>query len=405
MAEELPEIARRMLAHDRGRDPERLALKYARIRQSPFAFLRATAFAYYADCPLPPVLADSPQAWLSGDLHLENFGTYRGANGLVYFDVNDFDEASLAPLAWDIGRLLTSMLVAAHESPFASAAWTSAVERCLAAYAQALAGGKPLWIERRTARGPVRRLLRQLARRSPQALLKARTTGQGTRRRLRKDGVHALPASASDRRRVVDLLSAIGRREPATGRLRVLDVARRIAGTGSLGMERYVALVDGHAPRGEPLLLDLKSEVRPASLIAGGVAGPWRNDATRTVEVQRVAQAVPPAGLSAHRLGQRHLVLRELQPVEDRVDLSQLSSPDELSTFAADLGEVAAWAHLRGAGRWGAAPVEALMAFGSRRDWRMPLLRHARAARDRTVAEHATFAAVDPQALLGSATA
>jgi len=399
----LPETARRMLAHDRGRDPERLALKYAKIRTSPFAFLRATAFLYFADSPLSEVLALSPRSWLCGDLHLENFGTYRGANGLVYFDINDFDEAALGPVAWDLGRLVTSMLVASHESTWPADTWVEAAQACIASYAGTLAGGKPLWVERRTARGPVRRLLRQLARRPQRALLKARTTGDGLQRRLIKDGAHALAASAVDKRKVAGLMKALAAAGGNAEYLRVLDVARRIAGTSSLGMERYVALVAGQGGKDGAVLLDLKTEARPASLVAGATAGPWSNDALRTVEIQRIAQAVAPAGLSAQRIERTHYVMRELQPSEDRMDIDHLREPTELVAFASDLGELTAWAHLRGAGRLGAATVEELMEFGRRRDWRSALLAHAKAARRTVVAQHREFAAVDPKLLIPGA--
>ncbi len=403
MSSTLPDVARQMVAHDHGRDPERLAMKYARIRTSAFAFLRATAFLYYGSSPLSEVLERSPKAWLCGDLHLENFGTYRGSNGLVYFDINDFDEAALAPLAWDLGRLVTSMLVASHESTWPAATWGEAAKSCIGAYAQALASGKPLWIERRTARGPIRRLLRQLARRPQRQLLRARTTGIGANLRLIKDGKHALVATAADRRKVSALFREIGKTEHHAQFMRVLDVGRRIAGTSSLGMERYVTLVAGHGGRDGAALIDLKTEARPVCLAVGGIAGPWANDALRTVEIQRMAQALSPAGLSARRIGQRHYVMRELQPSEDRMDIDHLSDPAELISFAADLGAVTAWAHLRGAARHGSATVEELMAFGQRRDWRGALLTHAKAARRTLLQQHREFASVDTKLLLPKA--
>ena len=393
----LPETARRILDHDRGRDPVRLALKYAKIQASAFAFLRATPFLYFADVPLPPVLAGGPKSWLCGDLHLENFGAYRGSNGLVYFDINDFDEAALAPVGWDLGRLLASMMVAADESTWPRQAWQSAVEACVHTYAETLATGKPLWIERRTARGPIRSLLRQLARRRVRLLLKSRTTGRGDARRLLKDGRRALPATAAERAKVRALMQQLA--TAGTVPSKVLDVARRIAGTSSLGSERYVVLLQGPGGADAVHLVDLKTEARPASLVAGAVAAPFKTDAARTVELQTIGQAVPPVGLSAQRMGRRWYFMRELQPTEDRMNIERLKDVTELGAFAADLGRLTAWMHLRGAGRYGADGVDTLMAFGRRRDWRKPLVAHARAARDRVHDQHREFAAVDPMLL------
>src|SRR5258708_8490882 len=84
--------------YNTGREPERLTLKYLAMSQSPFAFFRGTAHVLWEDArAAASSLPDGPAAWGCGDLHLENFGSYRGANRLAYFDMNDFDDAALGP--------------------------------------------------------------------------------------------------------------------------------------------------------------------------------------------------------------------------------------------------------------------------------------------------------------------
>ena len=82
-----------ILEDNRGRDPERLKLKLAVLRADPFSFFRGTSRLFYSTTPLDHRLRASPMVLVCGDLHLENFGTYKGDNRLVYFDLNDFDEA------------------------------------------------------------------------------------------------------------------------------------------------------------------------------------------------------------------------------------------------------------------------------------------------------------------------
>ena len=109
----MPDIAHEIQTFNAGRDPERLALKYKGMRSSPFVFLRATCHLFYSRLPDLPLLAEAPPVWCCGDLHLQNFGSYKGDNRLVYFDINDFDESVLAPASWDLLRFLTSVLVGA----------------------------------------------------------------------------------------------------------------------------------------------------------------------------------------------------------------------------------------------------------------------------------------------------
>ncbi|MEJ0083778.1 MAG: DUF2252 family protein [Puia sp.] len=83
---------------NKGRIPDMLRVKYNLMEGDAFRFFRGTNHLFFEDLashnPLPP----SPISWLCGDLHLENFGSFKGDNRLVYFDVNDFDDALLGPL-------------------------------------------------------------------------------------------------------------------------------------------------------------------------------------------------------------------------------------------------------------------------------------------------------------------
>jgi uncharacterized protein (DUF2252 family) len=310
-----------------GRDPERLALKYAKLRADPFAFLRGTCGLFYARLPLEPVLRKAPRVWCCGDLHLENFGTYKGDDRQVYFDLNDFDEALLAPLTWDLVRATTSILVArAVLRPRAATADIAPAlcEAFVDAFAQALAQGKARWVERETATAPVSDLLRALRQRTRPQFLDTRTERVGKRRRIRVDGVKALPASTAQHAAVRDLIAGFAATQPKPRFFDVLDVARRIAGTGSLGVERFIVLVRGKGSPEGNYLLDLKRALPSAPAVRLPLAQPlWSDEAQRVVELQQRMQAVSMAFLHPVRMNAQSFVLRALQPSEDRVALAQ----------------------------------------------------------------------------------
>src|SRR5437773_8021008 len=85
----------RMFAH---RNPELLRLKVERMAASAFAFFRGTFHLFARDIldGFFETLAQGPHAAaevdLVGDIHPENFGTFRGADSTVHYDINDFDE-------------------------------------------------------------------------------------------------------------------------------------------------------------------------------------------------------------------------------------------------------------------------------------------------------------------------
>ena len=75
-----------------------LAQKHDKMRESPFAFLRATYWRWAETIlEICPDAASAPQVLAVGDIHLENFGTWRDADGRLVWGVNDFDEAAEMP--------------------------------------------------------------------------------------------------------------------------------------------------------------------------------------------------------------------------------------------------------------------------------------------------------------------
>lgn len=366
------DVPRIIRDYNRGRDPQRLAMKLARMRADPFGFLRGSCHLFYRRLPQAGVLAKAPAVWVCGDLHLENFGSYKGDDRLAYFDVNDFDEAALAPCTWDLVRLLASVRLGLGALKLSAGEVERLCGIFVDAYAQALARGKARWLDRDTSEGVVRTLLTAIRARSRPQFLDSRSHLKGRRRVLRIDGVHALPADDDQRQRVTAFMEGFAARQANPQFFRVLDVARRIAGTGSLGVDRYVILVRGRGSPDGNFLLDLKQAL-PSSLVprATPAQPKWKHEAARVVAVQRRMQAVSMAFLQAVEMGGASYVLRALQPSEDRVALQHWRGrTTRIEHYLADIGAVVAWDHLRAGGRDGSAIADELIDFGARRRWR-----------------------------------
>jgi uncharacterized protein (DUF2252 family) len=387
-------LVKQILRYNAGRDPERLAMKYRNMRGDAFIFLRATCHLFYAALPSEAVLRKAPAAWACGDLHVENFGSYKGDNRLVYFDVNDFDEAVLAPATWDLVRLLSSVLVGRGSMQVSPAEALRLCDAVLDAYAGAMRLGKARWVERDTAPSPVSDLLEGLRLRHRPEFLDRRTEKKGRRRTIRVDGRKALACADARRLKVTALVDDFAASQPDPAFFRVLDVARRIAGNGSLGVDRYVVLVEGKGSPDANVLIDLKQAL-PSSL-AGRVALPqprWRDEADRVVEVQCRMQAVAMAFLNAVRMGSVPYVMRGLQPQEDRVDLVQVRHPIErLTNLMTVMGHCAAWSQLRSSGRQGSACADELIEFAAPTKWRKSILAVARECAAKVEADWKTYA-------------
>ncbi|PDS80689.1 DUF2252 family protein [Rhizobium sp. L43] len=103
------------LAGELGADLVRgdLREKHEKMRSDDFVFLRAT---YWRWCEIIldicPELGRAPEVLAIGDTHLENFGTWRDAEGRLVWGVNDFDDAAVMPYALDLVRLAASAILA-----------------------------------------------------------------------------------------------------------------------------------------------------------------------------------------------------------------------------------------------------------------------------------------------------
>jgi uncharacterized protein (DUF2252 family) len=364
-------IFKTVAAYNAGREPERLAMKFAKMAKSPFVFLRGACHLFYDALPDTPILRNAPLAWCCGDAHFENFGSYKSDNRQVYFDINDFDEAALAPSTWDIVRLLASVHCGTDVLGATRAEALAVGRSCLAAYRDALIEGKPLWVERETSEGMVNALLTELRERDRATFLDKRSVRQGRRRSLKVDRKKALPATDAQKKAVAKFMRGFARTQADPAFFKVLDVARRIAGTGSLGLTRFVILVEGNGSPDENYLLELK-QCRPSALLPAlsrlGISQPsWPGESQRVAGVQDQMQAVDHAFLHPVMLDGLPCVLKELQPSADRVAIDDWGGKlPRLKEAVSTMGRVLAWDQLRASGRSGAAIADDLVAYAKR---------------------------------------
>lgn len=368
------DIIRNILHYNTGREEERLSFKYRNMRLSPFVFLRGTCHLFYDRLAHTRTLDNAPSTWICGDLHSENFGSYKGDNRLVYFDINDFDEAVLAPCSWDVVRFLSSILVAATSMLIERPEALALCHTFLDGYTTALESGKARWVERETAEGIIKQLLDTQRNRTRAAFLDSRTERNGNQRLIRLDGKKALPVSDKQRQKISVFMQIFAQTQTFPEFYKVLDIARRIAGTGSLGVERYIVLIEGKGSPDSNYLLDLKQAL-PSSLTSHLIIKQprWKTEAHRVVALQQRMQAVSMAFLHPVSIGKKSYVLRALQPSEDRVAMND-RNVHLFERVIHTMGQLAAWSQLRSSGRDNSVTSDELIDFAQRDKWKKQLI-------------------------------
>jgi uncharacterized protein (DUF2252 family) len=353
--------------------------KYNKMRKNALAFFRGTCHLFYRDLPVESSLNLAPCTWICGDLHLENFGAYKGDDRQIYFGINDFDEGMLAPCTWDVARLVTSIFLAVDSLSLERAAGESLAQIYVTRYANMLSSGSIRAIVEANAKGIVADLLKTLDRRKRRDLLDERTELIKDRRQLRFDDEKILKLDREKHERVSQIIFDWAQTQAKPEFFEVLDVGFRVAGTGSLGLDRYLILVTGKDSPDRNYLLDFKQQpvyILPTFLKT--VQPQWTNSATRVMTVQQLVQSAPPALLAAIDFNDSSYLLREFQPTQDKIELKDGKIDiDRLEKLIETMAEVTAFAHLHSSGKMGAASAQNLIDFGKNLDWQQEVLIYA----------------------------
>jgi Uncharacterized protein conserved in bacteria (DUF2252) len=291
-----------------------LRVKHARMAGDSFSFLRGTFYRWAEVWPeLCKELTAAPPVLGVGDLHIENFGTWRDGEGRLIWGINDFDEATTVPYTNDLVRLCTSALIAIVQSRFGTSA-RRACDAVLEGYVESLRdGGMPVVLAERN------RWLRDLA-------LGRLKEQRGYWDKLLALGPPAVKPSGSVRRL---LQSAI-----PDSRL-PLRIVHRQAGLGSLGRQRFTALVHW---RGGMVAREAKA------LLAS--AWWWRR--TANLPPVQYAKILSRAVRVADPFLQVHegWIVRRLAPDCSRVELADLSGVQDECKLLHMMGWETANVHL-----------------------------------------------------------
>jgi hypothetical protein len=330
-----------------------LRFKHEQMAAALFPFFRATFYRWVQVWPEVCAELDRVTHLLSvGDLHVENFGTWRDTDGRLVWGVNDFDEACLFPYTMDLVRLATSALLATREEHLTMKAKESAAA-ILAGYERGMEeGGRPFVL------GESHEWLRAIAE------SKLRDPVVFWQKMDRLPTVKGeIPESA--REAIEHLLPERGMR---------YRLARRVAGLGSLGHLRLVAIAEWKGGR----------VAREAKALTPS-ASHWLNPKRAPAEIlyaailRRAVRCPDP-----HVQMRGHWIVRRLSPHCSRIELDALGTSRGEMRLLEAMGRETANVHvgteekrrailkdLRGRkGNWLAGAAQA-MADAMEKDWRV----------------------------------
>jgi uncharacterized protein (DUF2252 family) len=311
-----------------------------------------------------------------GDMHVANFGLFASAERQLVFAINDFDETRPGPWEWDVKRLAASAYVASQYLGGDAAEREAAARSAVCTYRQrlrrfALMGELEVWYDTISSH----RLLDALP---PAFRPMAEATFEKARKRNHMQVLDKMTDLVDDQHRIVEqhpfvvrethtsagrpvdeavgyalaayLDSLAPERRQLLSRYRIVDVAQKVVGVGSVGTRCWMILMQGR-DEDDPLFLQLK-EAQPSVLAAylpseDRPAGPV-NHGERVVRGQRLIQGSPDIFLGWGEIDGVHFYVRQLRDMKGGLVLERgTTGPVGLLEYCKLCGWALALAHAK----------------------------------------------------------
>jgi uncharacterized protein (DUF2252 family) len=367
---ERPDPVELLKQTDHGRVKELIPIRYGRMRRSPFAFFRGSAAVMAFDLAHTPVTEIRVQA--CGDCHAANFGGFGSPERRLVFDINDFDETLRAPWEWDLKRLSTSVVLAGRQ--------LGARERHCADAARVVAES---YREHMREYAAMRALEAWYSHLDAEVLMEESESDEAKRyweelesKARMQTAEHVFPRITdlvNSRRRIIDhpplvyhprsietirkrvtemfhryRLTLPEERRIILDRYKLVDVARKVVGVGSVGTRCAVALL--MADEYDPLFLQFK-EALPSVLEPYAGKSRYSNHGERVVTGQRMLQSASDVFLGWTNDDEgRAYYFRQLRDMKMRINIDEMSKEEWIEYV-----RICGWALARGHARTGDA--------------------------------------------------
>jgi uncharacterized protein (DUF2252 family) len=376
-----------LAAQASSRVPELVPIRYGRMLVSPFTFYRGAAAVMAHD--LAPTPRAGLRVQLCGDAHLSNVGGYASPERSLVFDLNDFDETLPGPFEWDVKRLAASFEIAGRDRDFTDAERSKAVLSAVRSYREwmrklAEARNLDVWYASLDVETIERNLREQQAKRQAASVAKAAAKART------KDSLKAFaklthlvdgePRIVSDPPLIVpaaDLAKDAGirfeylesvihglfreyrrtlqhDRRHLLEEFRMVDLARKVVGVGSVGTRCWILLLLGRDSN-DPLFLQIK-EAQASVLEPYLGKSAYKNHGQRVVVGQRLMQSTSDIFLGWLRSketldgAERDFFVRQLWDWKTSADLDTIL-PEGLALYGEVCGFLLARAHARSGDR------------------------------------------------------
>lgn len=330
-------------AQAKTRISELIPIRYARMLTSPFAFLRGAAGIMAADLAAHGKTTGL-QVQACGDMHVANFGIFASAERNLIFGINDFDETLPGPWEWDLKRLVASIVASGRFLGAGKGLCKDAVRSAVSSYRKrmkqyASMGNMELWYSTikeddimksltGTAQEGLKKVTGKARERTHMQVLDKLTDLVDDKFRLRDDAPFIVHETKTESGRTINealelflqsyMTSLADDRKYLLSQYRIVDVARKIVGVGSVGTRCWVVYLRGNHDE-DPMFLQLK-EAQPSVMEPYIGKSQYKNNGQRVVAGQRLIQGAPDIFLGWGEQDGKQFYVRQLRDMKGGVE-------------------------------------------------------------------------------------
>lgn len=330
-------------AQAKTRLPELVPIRHARMLTSPFAFYRGNAGIMSADLAAQAHLSGI-EVQACGDMHMANFGVFASAERNLVFGINDFDETHRGPWEWDLQRLVTSIVSGGRFLGADKGLCQDAIRTCVQTYRKKLRqfaymGNMETWYSTikekdilgaldTSAREGAKKIFSKARTRTHMQVLGKMTDLVDEKYRLKENAPFIIrPTVAQDGTPIREALATFlesyvpslnDDRAQLLKRYRIVDVARKVVGVGSVGTRCWIVFLVGNH-EDDPLFLQVK-EAQKSVLSPYTKKSPYSHQGQRVIAGQRLIQGAPDIFLGWGSVGGLDFYVRQLRDMKGGIE-------------------------------------------------------------------------------------
>lgn len=328
------------------------ALKLFRIM--PSLFFNDISGCYNEKSKLLP--RNAPRIIIDGDMHIGNFGTFKGIGRETVWGINDHDQSGKGSPEWDLERLATSAVLAGRIAGLSEDEQKQLLEGIVKKYIKTIREisdrkRNQAYIGKDDANGLIKNTIKESDKKTQKHMLEKYTkTNLST---LEFITSNELAKISDDRKKTIidslrDYEKTIGKTPDIDNPLQIFDICEKTgSGGSSYGLDRYWALVKGNIcesnPDGLPIILELK-QLLPSALtdLTGDLT---KANSKSMVDNQKELGGYANSLTGYTKINGFAFLVREREAVKNSIDLDKISDFESLNNISKHAAEVLAMSH------------------------------------------------------------